>query len=262
MIKLKEIILFFLFVVAVGVVGCSKRQDITPCTLVPITPTPTHSDFKSFTIFGPEVNGDVSAIFIHEDHAYVKVGDSLVIFDVQNPSQPVQLGVYPGGDVPKFIKEGYAYAYWDASLHILDVSHPDNPVEVGCLNGTNLDLSNAVFAGNYAYQPTGNYAYQPNGVDAVKIFDVSNMTSPYEVASYHGEYIPRSYYVSSPRLLSLDVAVSGDFAYVGEGLAGVDSLFGGQLTILDVSKPNKPRKVSEYQMPRNTAAMQVMVIDN
>ena len=137
------------------VVGCSKQVDATPCALVSITPTPTHPDFKEFTVLGPEVNGEVTSVFVQDDFAYVEVGNSLVILDIDDPSQPIQVRAYPGGTAPIKIEGNYAYAYWDKGLHILDISTPENPVEVGCLDGSNLELQGAEFWEDYAFLPDG-----------------------------------------------------------------------------------------------------------
>ena len=246
------------------VLGCSKKVDVPSCALVPITPTLTHADFKQFTLLGPKVNGAISSVFVQDDYAYLEAGSSLVILDVHNPMQPVRLGVYPGGTTPIKVEGDYAYAYWDEGLRILDISNPDNLVEVGCLEGSNLELQGAIFSESHAYLPKGE--------EGLRIYDVSELTSPIEVAFYQsnslpelwwrtppGERLPRPDYIPSEPMLALDVAISGQYAYLGEGRVGIDSFYGGQLTVLNVSNPRRPKRVGVYTMPQNTAAMKVIL---
>jgi len=199
-------------------------------------------------------NYEAEDVVTFMDYYYVAGGeDGLIIFDISDPSSPVEVSVYDtpgiargiyvkGITVPVLgrVAQGSArdasypragmvakiYAYIadsGAGLRIIDVTNPSNPIEVGY-----CDTPGTAF-GVYV---AGDYTYVADGRGGLRIIDVSDKTSPVEVGSYD---TPGS---------AMDVFVKGTLAYIADYDAG--------LRILDVSNPAAPSKFSYYDTPDAT----------
>ena len=67
-------------------------------------------------------------------YAYVGRGESLVVFDIQNPDQPRQIATLPLPNtvLDVFVSGSLAYvADGEAGLQIVDISNPAKPVRTG-----------------------------------------------------------------------------------------------------------------------------------
>ena len=246
---------FILFLVLICLAGCAKNSETShsepsPCNQPLPTPIPSPTNIKDFTSLGPEMRGGVGSAFIRNKHVYVEVGRSLAVFDVHDPSRPKQLGMLPRGSFPFKIEDQYAYAYWDDALHILDISQPNELVEVDCVEGSNLNFGRSAFYGNYAYQP---YA-----TEGLRIYDVSDWSSPIEITTYK-PYAPPPSGTSLSYMGPISVAISDHYAYVGEAQPSDEGACCGQLRVLDISNPLEPKSVAVYKMPEHGAAFEIML---
>lgn len=162
-----------------------------------------------------QIGGDISAVAVQGDYAYIGVGPRLVVLDVSDPAHPTmvgQSGVLPGIVLSMAVSGNYVYVISsESNLHILDVSDPTRPARVGFgfLRWLARDVAVA-----------GGYAYVAGGSGGLRIIDVADPAHPVEVGFYdtpeeaHG------------------VAVAGGYAYIADGLGG--------LRIINVSNPANP----------------------
>ena len=137
-------------------------------------------------------------------YAYL-VDGGLRIIDVSNPTDPFEAGFYQidsADDVA--VAENYAYvASGFSGLRIIDVSTPTAPTETGFYTTYPAYAYRVTVAGSYAFVP---YVFAEGGY-ALGILDVSDPSAPFEAGFY--DYSAR------------DVAVAGDYIYVGAGDGGL-----------------------------------------
>jgi hypothetical protein len=179
-------------------------------------------------------------------YAYVVWLDNLFfeVLDMSTPSAPVDVGsvFLPGGggfahlaDVA--VLDGHAYAATGGShddlggrthshLVVIDVNTPSAPVDVGMVEWWPGPRPRAVAASD-------GYAYLASGGSGVVVIDVSTPAAPVEVGS-----------IGTPGS-ALDVAVSGDYAYV----TWTDDAGKGGLRVIDVSTPSAPVEVGFVDRP-------------
>ena len=128
---------------------------------------------------------DISAegyqkIIVKEGYAYLSVAyGNLAIFDLRNPEQPEQVGVYEKRSINREFDIAFPYLYICSCYHgleIVNIADPSNPY----LENIGDSLSNITSYINVHEQ----YAYTTYS-DTIKVFDISN---PYEyemIAIYH-----------------------------------------------------------------------------
>jgi hypothetical protein len=159
----------------------------------------------------------------------------------------------------------YLYVNWPdltGGMYIIDVSDPLYPIEVDCQEENSFQLSSATLSGDYAYLPLGDV--EKGGL---LIYDVTNPRKVVEVGAYQPEPIGRPVFfpnlsnIDSSQRIVTSVGISGDYAYVGENLPGGDSIYNGQLRILDISIPENPRLVGIYNMPYQTGITDIVAGD-
>jgi hypothetical protein len=125
------------------------------------------------------------------------------------------------------VSGNHAYVADSAGMQILDVTNPANPQRVGAYNTRGLTGGFSV-SGNYAY-----VLEVKRGETAVflspglQIIDVRSPANPQPVGQYEAWGWDAH-----------DVAVSGNYVYVANGIAG--------LHVLDVSSPANPQRVGQY----------------
>jgi hypothetical protein len=148
----------------------------------------------------------------------------LSIFDISDPSNPIEVGTYgPLDAADVYVSGNYAYVAdtgpgIPGGLRIFDISDPSNPVEVGSYT----------YGDAYHVEVFENYAYVSASHDGFYIFDVSDPTNPIEVNHlYYGEWV-------------WDVQISNGYAYLDL------NEYDGYFRILDVSDPSNPAEVSSY----------------
>jgi hypothetical protein len=209
---------------------------------------------------------DASAVAVSGDNAYlVQLNQGFQVFDISNPQHPELVGDYAANGIFQdiIVSGGYAYlADQSAGVHILNISDPAYPQFVGMylssarklaisgnhalvaaqprLIGTNNvpgglhivninDPANARLVGRYdgievvqGVAPFGNYACVVDG-EALTVIDLADSATPGRVGGY---FVQRD---------TRDVAVSGQYAHLADGVAGLE--------IFDVSNPANPDRV-------------------
>ncbi len=211
-----------------------------------------------------QLGGPPTAITLHDDLAYMGIGQRLLIVDIFDPSLPSTVGqtsVLPGVITAVVAVGNFAYVTdGEGGLHIINISDPASPSESGFYD-TPGDARDVMVMGSYAYvadwyglriidisnpaNPTetgfcdtvipargvtvaGSYAYIARH-GGLTIIDVSNPASPTEVGNVDTQGIGYA------------VAVVGSYAY----LASED----GGLRIIDISNPASPAEVGFYDTP-------------
>jgi hypothetical protein len=260
-------LMFFLLVsVTITMLSCNVQDNQRNCDLVPV------AELRVRSTINPDLSSairrDVNAIFVRAQEAYVGFGNSVIILDVTNPADPKLISSIslPVDEVLVLQVIGdYLYVNWPdltGGMYIIDVSDPLYPIEVDCQEENSFQLSSATLSGDYAYLPLGDV--EKGGL---LIYDVTNPRKVVEVGAYQPEPIGRPVFfpnlsnIDSSQRIVTSVGISGDYAYVGENLPGGDSIYNGQLRILDISIPENPRLVGIYNMPYQTGITDIVAGD-
>lgn len=158
---------------------------------------------------------------------------SLTIFDVSNPSNPIEVGGIGSGTGPSalYVVGGLVYQAISGTLRVIDVSDPAASAEVGSVQLPDRALNLVV---------AGNLAYLADSLGGLRIIDVSDPTSLEELGRFT---LPA---------LSVGVFVEDDVAYIADGING--------LLLLDISSPSDPVLVSMVDTPE--FAQKVFVAGN
>ncbi|MCW8961292.1 MAG: T9SS type A sorting domain-containing protein, partial [Ignavibacteriaceae bacterium] len=171
---------------------------------------------------------DFDELYIAGNYAYIGVGPKgLQIFDISNPVNPVPLGKYDtfGVGLGLCIDGNLAYlADAEDGLVIIDKSNLDYPQLVG-----HYPIPDGFC---YQVEVQNNIAYTACWTSGFRVIDVSNPSSPVELA------VDTSYDV-----WKLDV--DGNYAYVVEAIANAESY----VHIYDITNPSNPVEVSSTQFP-------------
>jgi hypothetical protein len=225
------------------------------------------------------VSGNIAYVAegLRLEHGNYVAGD-LEIIDISNPANPQRLAAYDIGGHAFSVAVSCNYVYvadFHIGLHALDISNPATPQWVGTYySARNAFNPPAVYdltvSGPHAFLADRGY---PGGVEMV---DISNPASPRRVGRSAGsgqvdavavfenylcathewaglqvfEIVP-----ANPQRLGKSslanayaVAVSGNYAYVADGPVWAGTNFaGGSLSVLDISYPENPRRVGDYQ---------------
>jgi len=201
------------------------------CT-VSVPPNATGQDFTGRPTTDVElvgqVRGNVSAVAVQGNYAYLGMGSRLVVVDISNPSNPT---VVSQAEIPDmiegpltpdvqdiFVSGSYGYVgAWGQGLWVIDVSNPFEPQVVGYYNFGGIQ--------NYVFV-SGSYAYVVGG--DLRVIDISDPTNPYEVGYYNTPGDAVGVFVSSP------------YAYVADRYGG--------LRVLDISNPATPQEVGHHDV--------------
>lgn len=208
----------------------------------------------------------IAMLGYYEHYVYVMAG-GLRIFDISNPTQPVQVGFYQpplrdwtgyttmasplpppprGMDVAVqqwseglLTPRNYAYiAAWAAGLRVVDVTDPTAPVEVGALEFEPATaVTGIALGGRVVFLAT---------TTGLRVVDVSDPTRPAQIAA-----LPA---------VSWDVTHAGyDQLYLVEGQCSpLDGCVFGSLQAIDASDPANPRLVDQVSLSYS----QVVTLDD
>jgi hypothetical protein len=171
-------------------------------------------------------------LVVRDKYAYV--GEStLSLFDISDPEAPVLSGgVFVGGQPQNMAVAGnYAYVLDNKSgLHVINITDPSQPSGIGRSDpierASGLDVQ-----ANYAFVG-GRETREGRGVGILKVFDLTDPTSPHEVGSLEDLGIG-----------VVDVVVSGDKAFVSVQVDGYDYDF----WVVDVSNPSAPVSLGSFE---------------
>ncbi len=172
-------------------------------------------------VFEGFAGGDCHQLLVTGNEVFVdSAWDGLTIFNIAEPTQPVQIGDFPSFahiyDVD--IVGPYAYAGTERGLQIIDITDPALPVRIGGADGIGLGMSVQVIAGR---------AYVAVGHSGVAILDVSEPTAPKWLGG-----------CATPDF-AYGIAVQGDYAYVSG-----DHFF----AVVDVSQPDDPHIAGQFNV--------------
>ncbi len=250
------VLVLILLMLTVSCISPEKQS----CTLAPTTPTPANSTSSNNAA---QSGSYTSNIFIRDNYAYFGVGGTFAIFDISDPSNPFKTGdvILPNPLDSVTLIDDYAFA---GTLNVVDVSDPYNPTIVGCQQGEPLFLANAVLAQEYAFAPL----QKDGSLHIYEINRTANTTELTKVTSYQSlipaEFIllPRPEIIPSEPRTVRGVAIKGQYAYVLENSWNGEFYDAGQIQVLDISNPSKPKQVAVYKMPDKGSASRAFISNN
>ena len=163
------------------------------------------------------IGGEVNAVAVGSNYAYIGEGSSFVVADISNSTSPSVISrlALPGIVRDIALSGQYAYvANQDAGLQVVDISNPAAPKLVGFYATPSWADGVAIL---------GSKAYVADETGGLQIFDIALPATPVLLSSTNlGEY-------------AYDVAVStnanGVFAYM---------VVGTKLVVVDVTNPLSP----------------------
>jgi hypothetical protein len=177
-----------------------------------------------------QLGGDVSAVAIQGNIAYIGIGPELAAFELHNPGNPGWVGgvVFTADVEAVSISGTLAYvAAGEAGLRVVDISNPALLNEVGSIE-IGINAIDVAIEGNYAY-------IADRSRTRLNVVDITNPNSPVVTGSY-------DLVSEKPNKL----VVWKNFAY----LATSHTLrTGGGVVIVDVSNPVAPQLEGSYDTP-------------
>lgn len=179
-------------------------------------------------------SGQIKAVDIVGNYAYIGQGQDFLILDISNSSSPALVSKITTEDIISEVKVSGNYAFLadgKNGLLIFDISNSSSPVLKG-----NYDNATG------AYDISGNYVYVAAGDKGLLILDINNTSSPVLKGSYDtGGY-------------ASGVSVLGNYTYIADW---------DNFLIFDISNPSSPVLKGNYN---NTgwiwSANDVSVTDN
>jgi len=185
-----------------------------------------------------------SDVAIGGNYAYLASNNALRVLDVSNPARPRQVGIYTSTLFVREVRVSGNYAYLSlqnqsdgtGALQVVDIGNPAAPNPVGLANLGQFGMGLAV-SGNKAYVGSG-------GSVKLRVVDVSIPTAPIQVGSYS----------STSYAQVNDIAVSGNYAYVGMDIAG--------MLVLNISNPAQPTKVGQYKPDGYNWVLDIAIVGN
>jgi hypothetical protein len=164
-------------------------------------------------------------------YAYITNVVCMFVVDLENPTSPRQVGRIALEEAQGIAVQG-KYAYIASNIEglaIVDISNPNAPREVGRFRGPQ---------GAADVVAVGKHAYIVGGEDAVTLWiaDVTDPQRPTSVGKF-GDWIQGS------------IAMQGNYVY----------LAGGDLDMVDVSKPATPRQVGSFSSATHVTAVGTFV---
>jgi hypothetical protein len=181
--------------------------------------------------------GFAEEVAIAGNFAYISHRDGLVIADITNPYKPTKVREY--GLVHSPWRQGITlagnYAYLpshDDGLSIIDISRPEASDDINQYEGsyetTGIDIQ-------------GDYAYIAADTSGLRLVDISNPSSIAEVGFYEESAAGQH-----------DVAVSEHLAYIANLSLYASPDLESDLSVIDISNPDNPRKIDSYELPGAT----------
>jgi hypothetical protein len=162
-------------------------------------------------------------IAVQGNYAYVSfnVTNTLDVFDISNPADPVLLGSTSTLAEPYYVQVQGKYVYvadgTGNALQIYDVSNPYAPVLVSNFTSNVSDAASVFVAGDYAYITNNG-----GGAYGLEIINISNPATPTLAGNIAAGSSPWNVYVQ------------GRYAYVIDGSSNKN------MYVIDVSNPSTP----------------------
>lgn len=185
--------------------------------------------------------GAPSAVTITRGYAWVANGGEVHVLDLADPKSPRFAGGIhrtDGQNIASLTLEGrYLYlACNDFGIEVLDASDPARLRWMGQYRTNGIAFQHVAISGNQAFVAAHDAGLQ--------VFDLIDSTSPRKVGQYS---VPFGF---GRMTHSHRVTVSGQYAYVANVVQVQGDLpWHGELWVLDVSVPSRPRRVGQYSSP-------------
>ena len=176
-----------------------------------------------------DISQAIDKIETQWNYAYTGGGDGFVIVDISDPINPVEMGSRPGSVEGLEISGLHLYAAtYDGTFGIFSIADVSDPLAPEWISNVSLCAWNSDVSLN------GNIAYDSNAVCGVRVFNVSDPSSPYQIGQYNPDPPP-----PLTQLYFTAVDYDDQILYAGEWYAH-------QLHIIDVSDPAHPKKILAY----------------
>lgn len=167
-----------------------------------------------------EVLGTVKEVAVSGTNAFAALGSrGLAMIDVSNTTKPMVTRLITTTTTTDLeIVDNFLYVAMDTGVAIMDISHPDTPL-LGMFK-----MGGGRKWGAFGIAVQNGVAYVGAYLDGLRILNVANPYSPYEI----GQYVPQ--YVGD---LAADgeIEVHGNYAFVTNGV---------DCTVLNIADPAKP----------------------
>ena len=251
--------LIYTWLILVFLTTCVTKSKLESCNIVPMTLAGQPSLLETPVQQENIIDGSANAVFVKDNYTYLGIGEWFVILDTSDVTDP-QLVNYINLQVGSILVVGEYMHVGGKEPHIFNISDPMNLEEFQCQETDPIKLANAVIVGDYAYVP--------DWEKGLRIFDISDPKALLEISVFQEHtspefrLLPRPELIGSQPMLIIDVVISDKYAYISESLLGIDSLYDGQVRILDISNPAKPKPVGIYEMPNRVGAEQVEISNN
>jgi hypothetical protein len=218
--------------------------------------------------------GSLSAITTSGRYVYAldnhnNAEDCLRVFDIADPTSPVQLGSWSGPYFGRYIaaSHGYVYFIMSGKLASVDVSEPGNPVLVDHIEqGGNYNRGIEV-SGSYLFLADGGVPdyYDPGGLE---VFSIKDPRSPVQVASYatsdalalhvsgstvyladrEGFQLIDVRAPTSPELLGVCPSVTTGISICTWSHYAFVACYNAGVQVINVSDPRSPAEIAAYDM--------------
>lgn len=183
------------------------------------------------------------SIAVSGNLAFLVGNDGLRVYDVARPDQPRQVGALSVDWDPTTIevRGDHAYVETRTELLILDVSIPSTPRKVGAISH---QIREEVTTRHLAVE--GHHVYLPDGEHGLRIIDVRDPTTPFQVGLVEAGGTVRCVFVSD---MIAYVVISDDHQPMRIGI----------LRAFDVSTPSMPRELGQVELYSPGFGMSIQV---
>jgi hypothetical protein len=173
-----------------------------------------------------------SDVTVSGNYAYVANGSDLRIFNISDPTEPVEAGMSDTQAMSVDLKDTQLYLANGADgFSVIDVSDPESLSEIG----TYTDYA------SHKIHIFDTFIYSAGHEQGLHIVDVSAPANPAEIGSYQASGIPRGVFYSDSMV---SIAATGDLWTPSTGL-----------WIVDATMPSDPKKKGNYDSPGDTRAV-------
>ncbi|MBA4854101.1 LVIVD repeat-containing protein [Emticicia sp. BO119] len=171
--------------------------------------------------------GSMARFTIAKDYLYIVDNQSLKVFRITEPENPISVKRVPLNTVVEtiFPFEGHLLVGTQTGMFIFSISDPENPSRISTYSHV-VSCDPVVADGNYAYVTLRSGTNCNRGINALDVVDIRDMTNP---------QLLKSYPMQNPHGLGVD----GNLLFVTEGNHG--------LKVFDKTNPNDLKLIKTFQ---------------
>ena len=206
--------------------------------------------------FIKQLGGSVYAVAKQGNYAYIGAGKSLIVLDVQDPTNPQQVGNIDQLDFEIYsltISGTVAFAPKEKGIRIFDISQPTNPELLDTYALPSTYVGDIVISGTLAFVPE-----KPTGTDntttgGLRILDVSDPQNISQITIFGENDGVEA------------VALDGNYAYLAYHEHSTPSTYSSKTVVLDISTINFPNEIHRSSNGTSDVAVYgnyLYVIDN